>query len=228
MERMSPDEALAFEQRMRTDEELRSRVEELRLVMLGISQSLLRSKLDEFHTLVPGQDQKPAVRRSSGWYTKWAMAASLLVIVALTAWWGLARRHAPDTLFSRYYKPDPGLMTLMTEGNSNYVFEKAMVEYKNGDYNQALSAWTGLLRQQPDNDTLLYFSGSAALAAGRYAEAIRYLKPVAGYAGGAFRNDARWYLGLAYLGAGHKDSARVQIGLAEHPGRPALLKALRR
>ena len=66
MERMSPDEALAFEQRMRTDEELRSRVEELRLVMLGISQSLLRSKLDEFHTLVPGQDQKPAVRRSSG------------------------------------------------------------------------------------------------------------------------------------------------------------------
>jgi tetratricopeptide (TPR) repeat protein len=91
--------------------------------------------------------------------------------------------------------------------NSNYEFDRGMVDYKTGAYQAAISRWEKLLAQKPDNDTLNYFLGSALLAIGDDELALSFLQKTLEMETGIFQKEASWYLGLSYLKSGNNAEA---------------------
>ncbi|MBL7696556.1 MAG: hypothetical protein JNK79_00285 [Chitinophagaceae bacterium] len=219
---MSSAEAKEFEELLNNNAQLREKTDEIRLLLIGISEHALSEKLDDFHKEVPPVEMPRGRVVPLG--RKLLIAASVLAIAFVTIWWFVGRKTDDEALYARLYSPDPGLATVM--GNSSeYDFDKAMVEYKNGEYDKALKAWTGSLGNHPTNDTLNYFVG-AAYQAKNDDRCIEYLEKVAADTSSVFNKDASWYLGLYYLKSGQKEKAYPYIQQSGHPKSSEALKAI--
>lgn len=220
---MPQDEANAFAQSLNTDAQLREKTEEVRLLLLGINEVALEEQMQDFHKDIISAPVIKSTARVIPLSRKLLVAASVLVVVALSLW--LVLQNKQEDLYSKYYTPDPGLATVMS-GSSNYDFEKAMVEYKNGEYAKALDAWNGLLKEKPGNDTLIYFIGVASQANKDSNAAFDNLKRIAANVNSAFYKDACWYLGLMYLKIGDKKEAVKYIEMSGHAQSAEIIKAI--
>lgn len=204
---LDADANVAFEKELLQNSVLRQKTNELRLLLMGIQEVELKAKFPEFHQDMGRTDGRLTLKTSKGNnFSRLAIAASILFFLCLGAWGIWFRQPIHEKLFSHYFQPDPGLATVMSQ-SASYDFEKAMVEYKNGQYQAALKTWTELLTQNPGNDTLIYFMGSAQMAMGKYEEAMKNLEQVANNTSSTFVRDACWYLGLYYLRVNDKQQA---------------------
>ncbi len=220
---MPPEEREAFLDRLATDGELQQVVEEMQLLSIGIQEAALQRNLDQFHKEMPAL--RPAKRNVFS--TRRVAAAAVIIVASALAFWLLLNGGREEKLFTSYYQPDPGLPTLMSSAD-NYEFYQAMVDYKSGEYEKAIAAWDALLQQQPANDTLSYYLGSAWLANKQPAKAITYLEKVAANTNSSFVQDAGWYLALAWLQQGDKEKAKAALEKTQHRRREELLQELRR
>lgn len=207
---MSPDEQRQFEQEMLGDEALRAEVALQQENMLAVELGGLRNTIQAIArgTMV---DEHATVTTWPG-FMKYAAAAVLLLGVGL--WW-IARPSTNERLYAEHFSPDPGLPVPMSISNDP-VFHDAMVAYKLGDYWEARAKWANLLPSRPASDTLRYYMGSAALAAGDPAQAVPLLQSVAADSASAFNRKARWYLFLSCVRTG--DTAGMDAtGLDDDP-----------
>lgn len=224
MNEMPPDEQRAFAERVAADAALKKAVAEIQLLCLGVQEAALERRLDAFHEGVAANGQGTKKGRTRILSLKlWLVAASAAGIIAVAAWLLLFRPNAGERLFAEYYQPDTGLLTAMGTAD-DYAFERAMVDYKTGDYAAAIRGWKPLQEAAPTNDTLNYFLGSAHLAAGAPEAALPYLRDV--LPGSTFRGEAQWYLGLALLKMGDMPEAAAAINRSNHPQKDALLTRL--
>jgi len=193
--RMSDDELEKFENKFNNDKAFKSQVEDIKTLLLGIESQSLKEKLEVFHDDIP--DKIVARNSSKVRYLQFIkIAAAAAIIIALGSLWFL-NQNPNAKLYTDYFSPDPGLATIMSS-NSNFKFYDAMVNYKQGDYKTAISKWTTLLETKSQNDTLNYFLGVAHLANKQEIEAIPYLEKVTTNIESHFKNDAYYYLGLAF------------------------------
>lgn len=222
---MNHDEAEAFREALKGDEVLQQKLEEVRLLSIGVSQALLRQSLDDFHKEIPGK----TLTRKSGQLVSMRrvfLAAASVLVIGLVGWWLFFRGDKNERLYSDYYKPDPGLITAMGV-STDYIFDKAMVDYKNGDYAKAIDGWTSLLKAKPGSDTLNYFLGAAYQAQKDYDQAIAFLEKITNVPSHSFYQDACWYLGLIYLKKQDAEKARLFLERSGRPGSQKLLEALK-
>ena len=222
---MDGAESASFALEMSNDAALRKKVDEVRMLMLGIKEASLEEHLrgnkPEMRVIPPGETGK--FRRMKG--KRWLVAASVIVLAGVFAWFFLIGRNENKELYSQYYSPDPGLPTVMGV-STNYDFQKAMVEYKNEEYDKALQSWLKLEEENPGSDTLSYFIGVAGQANSDHDLAIRKLTVVASDTSSAFHKDASWYLGLEFLRRGEKEKAKEYIARSGYPRAPELLQAI--
>lgn len=205
---MSDLERMQFLLQLNRDQSLREKTEATRLMSIGIAEAALEEKLNSFHK------DEVVIRRISP-VRKWAIAAAVATILILSVTWLLTRPSENEKIFSQYFQPDPGLVTSMGVSD-DYRFNRAMVDYKAGKYNEAIIAWKLLLNQDPQNDTLNYFIGSAFLANDEVSESIPFLEQVSVDKESIFNEDAVWYLALAYVKTGMNEKA-IAI-LESNPG----------
>ena len=223
---MTPEERAAFEAKLSADASLQAKLTELQLLMMGINEAVLKERLQTFHLELPAKEEVYSIRRQKSSALKtWLIAASILLIAGVGGWLLLQKSNSESNLFAAYFKPDPGLITAMS-ATDNYAFEKAMIDYKSGDYDAAIQAWDSLQKAQPANDTLNYFLGVAHLANEQAAKAANYLKKVTA-SEGFFTADAHWYLSLALLKEGKREEAAAVLQKASHPDKDALLQKLK-
>ena len=198
---MDEAERMKFVHQLNNEQQLREKTESTRLMTLAIVEASLEAKLESFHV----QDGSTPVRKM---HTKkyWAVAASILVLLTIAITWLFTRPSKHEELFAEYFKPDPGLLTSMG-ASEDYVFNHAMVFYKAGNYKAAINSWQQLRSQDPTNDTLNYFIGIALLSDGISPESEQYFEKVIDDQESSFREDAIWYLALAYLKNHAEDKA---------------------
>ena len=202
LDRMTAAEREAFELRMSTDGDFRAEVEverdNIRAVELGGGSRLIKDISAE---------ENGRERAYGGWsrYVKYAAVVALLATAAI--WW-FTRPPVNERLFAEYYAADPGLPVAMS-GTTDPAFADAMVAYKLGDHAEARSKWAPLLQNDPTNDTLRYYTASAALAMGDAALAIPLFEGLASGTGSAFQVKSRWFLFLAYVKQGNAAKARA-------------------
>ena len=101
--------------------------------------------------------------------------------------------------------------------SDNYLFNKAMLDYKTGNYKKAINEWSKLSISIRPNDTLKYFLGAAQQADGNSAAALLLLQTMAADVANPFYKDACWYTALALLKQGNVNEA---IPYLEQSGRP--------
>jgi len=207
---MKQEEQSVFEESLKTDDRLSKQVEEVRLLLQAVEEQSLRNKLDDFHKEIApepgviksiGSAQQPAFA-----YKKYAIAASLALLIGLGAWLILAQKSENEKLFAQHFNPDPGLITLMGT-TSNYEFFRGMVDYKQGKYELAIARWNPLIDQKPKNDTLNYYLGVSYLAQGESEKAINFLSIAVHQSNSVFIHYAYYYLGLVYLKDGYSEKA---------------------
>lgn len=223
---MSPEELRAFETQVAADDILKKRVEEMEFLFVGIQEAALQNQLNDFHKdLVSAEAPIVMAKRKTFSLKTWIAAAAVLILAASSLWWFLARKEGHEQLYANYFQPDPGLPTVMSTAD-NYAFERAMIDYKTGNYEAAIKAWSNMLTSQPNNDTLNYFLGSASLASQQTEPAMNYFEKVIAISQSAFIQDAYWYVGLAALKLGDKQKAISYIGLSNHPQKQQLLSKI--
>lgn len=217
---MDSAEESRLKERYITDEAWRAKADEVRLWMLAIQESVLEDKLEGFHR----QMGPPKKIRPMGWQ-KWAVAACTIGLLTVGILFFLSKTPE-EKLFAQYYRPDPGLPTLMGVSD-HYIFESAMVDYKMGDYKKAIDSWKELLAESPGNDTLNYFMASALLADRQATQAIPFFEKVMADTRSHFLQDARWYQVMALLHIHEKSKAIAILEETEHPEKEDLLRKLR-
>ncbi len=225
--KMEPQEREAFVALISSDALLKKNVHEMRLIFLGIEEASMKEKLVTFHNNSARKLKsfkqgavKPLTTQS------WLAAASALLIISITAWLIFVRPDKNERLFAEYFHSDPGLISAMST-SANYSFDRAMVDYKTGNFDVAIKTWDSLQRIKPRNDTLNYFLGVASLANREPDNAINYLQKVSATRGGIFVEDATWYLGLAYLKKGKRREAIIYIERSAHEDKASLLAKLK-
>lgn len=214
-----------FEERLKMDSNLPAKINQVKLRLLAVEEAGIRADLETFHQRL---NNKPVVAINTSSRTnkfKWVAAAAVIIAIATTALFFLQQSGSREQLFTGHYKPDPGLSTTMSQ-TDNYEFEKAMVEYKSGNYTKALAGWEKLLSSKPDNDTLHYFIANAHLATGNQEGAIEHFEKVLPVANSEFINESYWYLGLVYIKKNDKQKAITYLQQSKLPAANALLKQL--
>ncbi len=223
---LGAEERVAFEKKLLQNSDLQQKINELKLLLLGIQETELKTRLSEFHQGLAITNSSLSIKVSKNLnFPRMAIAASVLVLLSMAIWGIWFRQPLHQKLFSRYYSPDPGLATVMSQSDS-YDFEKAMVEYKNEEYQKAVEAWEVLLAKKSGNDTLIYFIGSAQMAMEQYEKAGKNFEQVAGLSSSAFQRDACWYMGMYYLRENQKRKAIEYLTQSGYPEATALINEI--
>ena len=224
--KLPAEEMALFEARMITDEIWRQKTDEIRLLISGINEAVLQDRMDTYHNSIPNINKAFSQRgRVISLSKKWLAAASILLVVSLTVWMMTKRETSNEKLYSQYFRPDPGLITAMGS-SEDYNFDKAMVEYKEGNYDKAIEAWLKLSTAAPQNDTLNYFLGVAYLAKNENEKAQDFLFKVVSDNANSFYNDGCWYLGLNFIKNNEPQKASEWIKRSGHTGSINLLNAI--
>ncbi|WP_412560112.1 tetratricopeptide repeat protein [Winogradskyella sp. MIT101101] len=222
---LSDEDVMVFENRLKNEEGFASKVEDIKTILTGLETQVMKEQLDEFHDEMPNSQEDIITNEPKVKSLHWKrIAVAAVLIIGLGSFW-LFNGNSNDRLYSNYFTPDPGLPTTMSS-TANYEFYEAMVDYKQGDYNTAGQKWKVLLEAKPKSDTLNYFIGSALMADDKTNEAINHLKTVTESNDGAFKNEAYYYLGLAYLKSGNTDAAISALKKTNLPKAKDLLKKL--
>jgi len=224
-QKMTAATQAAFNQRLVTDTVLHQQVKQVQLTITAIKEQALQERVDSFHEALPERAGKTVSLTSKSPWKTWLVAASVLLAIAAGGFWILTKQSPAEKRFSTYFKPDPGLISAMST-TDNYVFDKAMIDYKTGNYREAITAWQGLMKNDQNNDTLNYFVGVGYVALKETKTAIPYLEKVVATAQSYFAKDACWYLGLALVKEERLKEAIERISNSEHPQKEQLLQEL--
>jgi predicted Zn-dependent protease len=222
---MTKDELLKFEEKLQ-DFNFKTQVDDIKTLLLGIETQSLKEQLDEFHQEIlehkSTKKTSPKVRFLN--FKNIAAAAAIIIAIGSFVYFG---GNSNQKLYAKYFKPDPGLPTTMSS-NTNFEFYDAMVYYKHGDYNIAISKWEKLLNNKPKNDTLNYFLGVAYLANKDETNAITHLNTALQNPENNFKNETYYYLGLAYLKSGKVELAKTNLNLSNMDNSKILLSEIKK
>ena len=223
---LSAEERQALAASLADDINLQEKVEQVKLMTMGIQEIALAERMQEFHASLPLATTEPAKIRGISIMKRWMVAASVLVVMSVGGWFVYKNLHQNQQLYADYFKPDPGLITAMSS-TDNYVFDKAMVDYKTGNYSKSIATWKELQQNNPNSDTLNYFLGVASLAEDKSADAILYLQKVIPLKQSYFIKDAYWYIGLAMIKENRLTEALSFIHQSDHPDKEVLMEKLK-
>ena len=207
LNRMDPDERVAFESEMTQNQELRNEVEEMRSFILSVEYAGLKESLQNYSIDTDVEDNRSDSQNSAKVVSLFsrrivAIAASIVVIIVAGTMIYNSVYKSSSSLDQIFY-PDPGLPTVMSE-TSEYNFYDAMVDYKMGKYDLALEKWnnhTGV-----ETDTLAYYKAMAHLNLENWQEAEGLLQSIP--AESAFSQKAKWYLVYSAVQQGDTSEAR--------------------
>lgn len=220
-QQLSQSERAEFEQRALDEQEWTLKIKEVESLRKGVEKHLLKEELERIH-----QEAYSGVEKSKSIQAYWPWLAAAAVAVFILAGISIfgVLQDPNERLFEAYYEVDPGLITAMS-GSEQYEFDRGMVDFKSGNYQEALAFWEPLLAQS-DQDTLVYFIAIAEIEEGKFEEAEDKLRQVSKRNDSEFQEDATWTLVLLYVRKGQIEEAIELLKTSSHPRSAELLKEL--
>lgn len=114
----------------------------------------------------------------------------------------------PVKLFNSYYAPMDAVspVTRGIDNNDAISYNSAIMDYKKGDYQGAISGFSKALVKDPSSVSASFFLGLSQIELKNYDQAINLLTNVINNAG-EYGKEAHWYLGLVYLKTKNNEKA---------------------
>jgi tetratricopeptide (TPR) repeat protein len=213
---MSKEESLAFELEMQKNEELKSLTEQTKQAMEAISLASLKSKMRQIEERL--EREKIKTKKQS--YLQWAAAAAILLLISIPLVIKItADEPLGNTLYAELYVKDPGTPTLMDQ-SLDYEFDDAMIDYKLGEYVQAIQKFQIVHRNHPENELAQLYLGLSYMANNEFRKATtlwQSWKPESE----AVIQKHQWYLALIYIKTGDYDRASAILqGIVKNRAHP--------
>lgn len=201
--KLSPEEKVEFEVRLLVDQELQKENDLYKKILYGFHDI----KADKIHSNLKLIDQELDSNQKIKSEKRWK-------------WWGLSVAASIAVLFAFYFllqdekvplPVEEGLPVLMGEKSSGIQLENAMQLYKSGDYQSSYIAFKALLKELPENDTVLYFCGCSALYNGNFSEAIPFYKKNSLNTQSVFNKKASYFLAYSLYQTSQIEDAKAEL-----------------
>lgn len=229
-EKNNQKKAVLFKEKLAAISHVEQKIKEVEKTKEEIEDSIKQLKIKEFQRYASAAESELVLanvhsKKSNSkiiWYAAAAMAVALIGLF----WMMNGTTNSPEKIFAAHFKPDIGLPLKMGTNNS-YGFYEGMVEYKEGNYENAIEQWQVLWEKNQQNDTLSYFLGVANLASGNASEALLYFEKHDNYQQSIFEEDALFYAALAYVKEGNFKAAKALLQRNSSARSVNLLKAIK-
>jgi hypothetical protein len=209
---LSDSEKEKLETRLKEEPLLKTMYIEQQQLISGIRYSHLKQKLEQLRTL---DASLPAIKHEQEgkqvflqrYWKPLAVAASIGIIAVTFIF--LNRTESPAELYAAYFEPYPNVFAPIQRGGDNVVDKRstAFQAYESGDYAQAASLFTELLKEKKEPGMLLLL-GNANLILDNPKEARNnFITLINDY--DEYDLQGKWYLGLSYLKEGDVKSAQL-------------------
>ncbi|SNR17681.1 tetratricopeptide repeat protein [Tenacibaculum jejuense] len=135
------------------------------------------------------------------------VAASIVLIFSLGAYFLLNNPASSEDLFREYYSPYENVVQPIVRGESSETIEfKAFLSYEKQEYNEALTLFESAYNNTQKSHLLLY-KANCLLSLQQPEQAISALNEYLTKEE-IFKDKANWYLGLSYLQLNSKEQAK--------------------
>jgi len=214
---MSGPELKWFEKELDSNSDLQS---ELKLQKelneaLGQNDILdLREKLNTIHEMVDPEPKRIRIKRTISVYWTGIAAASavILVVIGFLLSNFINPKQTAEELFYQHYEPYVVPTNYRSAAEINNVFHKALVEYRNQDYQKALQLFEKVLFEDESRMDVTLLTGISYLEIENYIGANSSFNKVINHNDNLFIEQAEWYLALCYLKMGELEKAKLQFG----------------
>lgn len=206
---LSDTDRLAFEERLKLEDELRAQVEEMKVIREGIvraSRKEVLKSLKELEATLP-EVEAPIIPL---WRTTWLQVAAGISLLALCVYLLWPRTQEPAQLFAEYFEPYPNIIMPTVRGvveNDSTVKAQAYRAYDQQNYAEAIRLFEAV--QQKDEGVLLYL-GNSYLANGQPEKALPLFEKVLNNYD-VFDEQAEWYVAVSYLKLEEREKAREAL-----------------
>ncbi len=201
---LTEEQHLAFQKRMEVDPILKEEVQNhkaLKEAMVDMDSVDLRKKLQK----IAFSDQEidaAIVAPKKKRFPIWQIAASILLLLGITAFFWLNNTSSNNDLFETYYTVYPTEDTM--RGEQLLDLNIALKSYENGNYSIAISQLKPFIEKYKEKTELKIFLGNCYLNTGNEKEAIGVFKKFKWEE--KYYEDAQWYLALSHLKLNNKNS----------------------
>lgn len=211
---LTPDEVLGFEEALAEDIGLRDELDLYREVDEAISDTEildLRAQLDEIHEELSPQIEK-RTRKSSGKVLRYAVAASIAVIISLGTYSLFFKKASNDKIVGQFYKPyDVTLVNRSQNTDITPMMREALFLYENGEYREAITVFEEIIETNEKMTASLLYSGISFMEIEEYLKARNSFQEVIDHNDNLYIEQAEWYLGMVFLLTDEKDKAKSQF-----------------
>lgn len=193
-DKMNATEKAQFESDIQQSTELRSQLEEQKLLMEMVEVGTLKNQLsniDQKWDRLKKDEKRLDFRNLS-------IAATLVLMIGIgLTWWITKPEAVSDQVFASVFEADPGLPSRMDE-TLEYEFDDAMVDYKMGDYSKSTFKFLTLSRDKIKPDSVQFYLAMSYLGEKKYKQAYETLKFYTPE-DTRLQQKGEWYLALAAL-----------------------------
>ena len=236
---MTEEETIAFEQLLEKDADLKEQLElhqQMAATLKGEKIHQLRAVLAETDRNWQSGDKSEEVKiRPINFRRIIAIAATVLILVLAYQFIFSGGGSVPsEQLFADHFQPYQMLLSQrdITEDEKNVLLEKAISAYAKQDFQNASDAFEQLSQSEPENSSYLFYQAIAQLGAQKNVEAIARFEIIMANENHPFKEQARWYMALAYLKKGNADKTKdllttIQLGQFKYKEAQEVLKGLK-
>ena len=100
---------------------------------------------------------------------------------------------------------------VMADAISSNSLSRAMDLYNSKNYSEAIPEFENVLKSEPANEQAIFYSAVSNLSTGRTGKAVEQLNILVNHKNSKYRDDAQWYLSLAYIKANDIKNARKNL-----------------
>lgn len=209
---MSEKDRALFERELQTNDELKSLVNQEKLLRQGLQyadlsnlEGELKSLDDQLNAEFDNGSKARAFDRPA--YLRWAaVLIPILIIAGLFFWQGQNKNNGLSDFLSANFEPYENKAISVTRGGVNELndAQKVFLDYDKNDFKAAERGFRKLLDASPDNGQYQFYFGVTLLGLGKSIEArdvfqkhVDNNQPLS--------NQAKWYLALAHLDLGESE-----------------------
>ena len=210
LNRLSPEDRLAFERRMKEDPDFAAQVDLQRRAMDLIEakgDAHLREQVGKVHQQMVSAPKKDRFARRR--LLSLAAAAAAAVLIGILAYWWLSGPTDHRDLFARNFQNYPLTFGDRTPEGDNTLRE-AEIYYRGEDYVNAIPLFEQALAADPNPKVRLAL-GIALLGNGQAREAQAHFDTLIANNDPLYSEQASWYLALTHLQRGDLDACKNSL-----------------
>jgi len=210
LEQLSESQVLEFEEALKSDADLRNKVDEYRAVKEGVEDSgreELKERLKALEGLVSLETK--VSKRTAVWYS--SRIAAVIILLILPFYFILSDVSDLDSeeVFASHFKPYPVLANGTVRGEAaDDPLADGLRAYENGDYELSIITLENTLKQADSSNIGNFYLALSYLANEDAGEAIHLLQGLAEDRDFNLYEQAKWYIGLAFLKNNQPEEAR--------------------